>query len=341
MGGYIGTTWNSYELLEETLEFADHGREEDRLRQELADLLPEQVWCEKNAYGLNDQEHVYSSWRSFCEVIKYHRRFFFADYRANPGERDIDAPLEVLRKLFDYAESYERMVELPSGVQLFRARWQEHSGQYTLPTELGPPPRTKSTQTNRMSPPGIVVFYASEHLDTSLRETAVSPGHFVVGRFEATRPITVLDLTNVPPVPSLFCEISDRLEFWPRSILTFLNHIAEEIAKPIVRDDRVNIEYIPTQVITEYLRLRLTLNGRRIDGIRYSSSVHHGNSSYALFATQADLEGVLECHVSKLSYGREEKWLRLLCHSEHVVGEKDLRRWKIDERGRESEYGLV
>ena len=72
-------------------------------------------------------------------------------------------------------------------------------------------------------------------------------------------------------------------------MLRFLNHIAAEISRPIGRDDKVHINYVPTQVVTEFVRSRLTSGGQRIDGIKYGSAIHDGHASYVIFATQDNL----------------------------------------------------
>ena len=36
--------------------------------------------------------------------------------------------------------------------------------------------------------------------------------------------------------------------------LLFMNKFLHDFSSPIERDDRIHIEYVPTQVITEYLR---------------------------------------------------------------------------------------
>ena len=258
----------------------------------------------------------------------FRRRFFFGNYDGGIAGRDVDAPSEVLKNIFDYAETYGLIEHIPAGKRLFRARWQECIGQIRSPKNLGPPPRDKATQSNRMSPPGIVVFYGSDHLETALRETAVAPGRFAVGQFETIRPMTLLDLTRVPAVPSLFRSVSDSAEVRPRKILKFLNHIAEEISKPIARDDREHIEYIPTQIVTEYVRSRLTRKSDRVDGIKYPSSLRHGYSSYVLFATQDNIVSDMERDASDFGDGPEEKWLRLSGHRECSVTEKDRQGWQ-------------
>ena len=105
-----------------------------------------------------------------------------------------------------------------------------------------------------MSPAGIVMTYVSEDAATALAETADKPGTYAVGQFRALRDITILDLADLPPIPSLFEEISDTLPYDPHKALRFLHRLADDISRPIERDDRVHIEYVPTQVVTEFLR---------------------------------------------------------------------------------------
>ena len=53
-----------------------------------------------------------------------------------------------------------------------------------------------------------------------------------------------------------------------RRALTFLHHVAEQMSQPVARDDRVHVDYVPTQIVTEFLRSRVRWQGSRIDGIR-------------------------------------------------------------------------
>lgn len=328
MGGYIGETWDSYELLLDTLELGDNCKRNEELLQDLSELLPEDLWCDRSAYGLNDDEVPIFNWQAFREVVMYHRRFFFADFSIRRHGEWPDPPSETLRKLFDYAQHYSLMTELPVGTALFRARWQNYIGQIKSPLDLGPPPRNKATQSNRMSPPGIVMFYASDHRETALREIAKSPGEFIVGRFETTRPIIVLDLTKIPPIPSLFQEIPEHMEFRPRQVLRFLNHIGEAIAQPIQRDRRTHIEYVPTQVVTEYVRSRLTWRNENIDGIKYPSAVHGGHGSYVLFAAQADVFGDSSDREGASGGGAHDPWLTLADKCHQSITQLALYRWR-------------
>lgn len=60
----------------------------------------------------------------------------------------------------------------PAGMRLYRARRQPAGKTYATAGSLGPPPRDVAIQTNRMSPPGIVMTDVSEDIDTALAETA-------------------------------------------------------------------------------------------------------------------------------------------------------------------------
>src|SRR5260370_39315287 len=97
------------------------------------------------------------------------------------------------------------------------------------------------------------------------------------------REALIVDFAQVPKIPSIFEPIHDTLEYNPRRLLIFLHALARDISRPIERDDRVHIEYVSTQVVTEYLRSKATIDGRKVEGVRYSSSRHEGGSSLVLF----------------------------------------------------------
>ena len=235
----------------------------------------------------------------------HERRFFFLNEERNMVASDIYSPGEVLGTIFEYAQDMGLFREMPQGTQPVRARWEDSKGKWGTARDLGPPPLEKATQSNRMSPAGIPMFYACDDEDTALRETATDPGYFAIGMFDTLRPITLLDLTEIPPIPSIFEPIPDSADLSPRSILTFLHHVAEQVSRPIERGDHVHVDYVPTQVVTEYVRDQLMWQKSRVDGIEYHSSVHVGHVSYVLFATQDNIGSTLGGH------SLEERWLRL------------------------------
>jgi len=169
------------------------------------------------------------------------------------------------------------------------------------------------------------MMYASENERTALAETANTKGDYAVGVFTTERNALILDLTRLPRIPSIFEEVSDTLEYEPRVALPFLGEIARNISRPIVRDEHVHIEYVPTQIVTEYLRTVTTIDGRQIDGIRYKSSRSNAATALVLFADQNDL---IFPEAEQLQFYRPDgRWIRLVSSKTKKVKAKHINEW--------------
>ena len=312
-GGYIGQHWYAEELVADVLELEFPQDNQEQLLPHLFGEYYQEHWCERNPYGLNNSEWARYSWNRFCHIVTHERRYFFLGQNRDSDDPEVYSPGEVLSTIFDYAQDMGLFKELPAGSQLVRARREGNGPPHETPQDLGPPPAEKATQSNRMSPAGIPMFYACEEEETALRETSSGPGKFAVGRFETLRPITILDLTNIPPLASLFKRLSDSAEVIPCRALTFLHHIAKEMSGPIDRDDRVHISYVPTQVVTEFIRDQFTWGDSPVDGIKYQSSVNPDHVSYVLFANEGNVESI---HDRPIGY---DPWLKLVEVNHRVV----------------------
>ena len=290
-GGYIGPHWDGYELATDVLHLELPQGNDWELLSALFGEWFDQDWCQENAYGLDDSERPRYSWDHFRKVVMHERRYFFLDDAGDPDDFDVFSPSEVLQMIFEYAEEMGLFREWPAGSRVVRSRWEDEGQRLETPVDLGPPPLEQANQANRMSPAGIPMFYGCDDEQTALRETASGPGNFSIGEFEVMRRAVLLDLTNIPDVPSLFEPVPDFREVLPRRALRFLHHVAREMSRQIDRSDRVHVDYVPTQVVTEFVRTRVTWRGSRIDGIKYASSVHPMHSSYVLFADQSNVVG--------------------------------------------------
>ena len=306
-GGWFGTYWYAEELASDVIELEFPRENQDKLLPLLFGEFFDQDWCEANGYGLNDQELAKYSWDHFSEVVKNDsdRRFFSLDSKRDPDDPEIYSPGEVLRAIFEYAQEMGLFKEIPIGTQFLRARREGCEPHLGTPEELGPPSAEKANQSNRMSRAGIPMFYGCDEEATALIETASGRGYYAIGRFETLRSATVLDLTAIPAIPSLFDCVPDSTEIQLRRILKFLHHIAREVSRPIERGDREHVEYVPTQVVTEFIREQVTSGNSRIDGIKYWSAVHPNHASYVLFANQGSVEATSESQWSG------DVWLRL------------------------------
>lgn len=325
-GGEIADTfetWDTQELLEDLLEFPEKNGES------LLDAIVEEMdedhqWCKRDPYGVDEQDEVDFSWSYFSEVIRKERRFFF---QTVPAEHpDLLSPMEMLRNITLYSESVGLFKELKRGTKLFRARKPRRGEILSKATDFGPPPAEKAFKSGRMNPPGVVVFYVSDSPETAIREIAHSPGNYLTGQFTTKRTAVILDLANLPPEPSIFEGISDSLEYDPRKLIIFLRHVASEISKPIIPDDRAHVEYVPTQVVSEYIKSYSRPNGSRIDGIRFRSSVHKEHTSYVFFASQDNL---LPAPPKKWIWEREQdRWLKFQGKPDYKsVKASDIKKW--------------
>ena len=221
------------------------------------------------------------AWESFCQSIKHERRFFSVG-AITLLDKILGAILEGRQKIFRNVirtigpEDEDRFV--------FRGRLANEEGArtriYAAPiAELSAPPPTHATA-GRMNSAGISVFYGSADAATAAAELRVPVGGVaVVGRFEIIRPLRLLDLTRLELVHN------DLSYFHPdyftmHSHASFLRGFHREIRKPII-PGRETLEYLPTQVVAEYLWTRGKL---AVDGLIFSSSqVSGGMTNIVLF----------------------------------------------------------
>ncbi len=180
-----------------------------------------------------------------------------------------------------------------------------------------------------MSPPGVVMTYVADDVETALAETANEAGTFAVGTFVNLRPLHILDLTSLTGPPSVFAELSDSWEYDPRPRLGFLQGVRREISRPIARDDRVHVDYVPTQIVTEFVRTMIEVDGHRIDGIRYDSSRREVGTALVLFADRDNCVLPEEERPDFYSLYKD-RWLELQQCSEAKVTPTQVQQWNRD-----------
>jgi hypothetical protein len=312
-GGYQGKVWDADDFLMDELALELPNDKDQRLFDALCGGLGTQLWCTRHLYSLGPDEALAYSWETFCELVKHETRFFFSQAPRNPDDRELLPPSDLLELIANYAIVAGLVGTTATGQTFYRVRLQQPGETLQHPAELGPPPPEHAKQ-NRMSPAGIVMTYVSEDAVTALHETADKPGTYAIGQFRTLRDITILDLAQLPPIPGLFTEIPDTLKYDPRETLAFLHRLAEDISRPIARDDQVHIEYVPTQVVTEFLRSAKVPDKRRLDGIRYRSSRKSGGTSLVLFADRRNVTDAWD-----KAWPKPDPWLELVARTELSV----------------------
>jgi hypothetical protein len=306
-----------------------------KLLQLLVEALGNEEWC---SYIIGDKmalgDNLVYGWEEFCHCIKHERRYFFFQEKRRRGHYDYSdllkgrplTPAEVLDEIGRASQRFRLVTTLKKGTCLFRARHPVEGIPVRTPLELGPPNEALANKANRMSPAGIVMFYASDDPKTAIAEIRVRTHPTVVGTFVIEKDIRILDLSCLPPEASIFVPMPER----DRGSLEFLHHFCKDLSTRVKRDGYEHVDYAPTQVVTEWFRTIFRHSGQRINGICYPSTQHVGGRSLVLFANQSDI--VLPKHVVSdfLHHGRyptslpsgsallrvlaeqEKPWLKLL-----------------------------
>jgi hypothetical protein len=131
---------------------------------------------------------------------------------------------------------------------------------------IGPPP-PKLAAAGRMNARGIPVFYGTTDRNVALAEVRPPVGSkVVVAQFDIIRPLRLLDVEALRSL-SVGGSPFDPHCLPRKEKAAFLSDLSEEITKPVMPDDET-LNYIPTQVIAEYLA---SLENPYLDGMIYLS----------------------------------------------------------------------
>ena len=155
-----------------------------------------------------------------------------------------------------------------------------------------------------MSAAGIPAFCGALDEATAIAETSRGNAAVSIGTFELMRNVSVLDLSRLPDIPSIF----DQQQIDLRAPLRFLHHFRWKISEAIELDGREHIEYTPTQVVSEFIKHRFRdADGRNVEGVLYPSARREDGTNIILFIKSENVDGV-----PVASYLRPERILRLL-----------------------------
>jgi len=232
--------------------------------------------------GSHQHETLSYAWESFRHMVMHETRFHFANRPGQPGMSPFEIDdAQVLPVIANYLRRQIRT--LPAGTSVYRAR-KRARGEKWLPTaeEMGAPPK-KVASAGRMNPAGIPYLYTSFDRKTARSEIGVTKRtslSIFEATFDLTAPLEVVDLTSLPTTPSLF-DVGNKDD---REYSLFLNKFVTEISRPINKDGREHIEYVPTQAVCEYLaQVFEPRPGARLGGLLFPSSVQLGGKNLVVF----------------------------------------------------------
>ncbi|MFV1361763.1 HEPN-associated N-terminal domain-containing protein [Mycolicibacterium fortuitum] len=275
----VGPQLESWEVVQDIAGGAFEPTHEDKIIELIVEAIGDDVvWTSWFTAAATDG-HEYA-WEQFAQTAMHQTRMVVGlGSPADPPAR----LTEFLNSVLLYAKSELGLVrQLPVGTEFYRGRLYEDADSLRPHSDdLGPAPSAIATA-NRLSSAGIGLFYASGDPQTAIAEIA---GHgvkplAVIGKFTNTRELRILDLTGVPTPISPFC-MEEREHARMGRFLTSFVHF---ITAPVIPDDRVHVEYAPTQLLTEYLRW---VSEPKLEGIALPSAQTH-RCTYVLFFGRSD-----------------------------------------------------
>lgn len=113
------------------------------------------------------------------------------------------------------------------------------------------------------------MFYGATDIPTAVAEIGAHSSHSwaVVGKFTAPNGLRVIDLSNLPDLPSIFN--ADEKSKTRYEAIYFLRDFVKELTLPITLDGREHTDYVPTQNFTEFLRYAFP---EPLDGMTFPST---------------------------------------------------------------------
>lgn len=282
-GGYLGSTFDNYDLINH--EFYE---ELDIQNQVIVDDIIEEMnsveditWCKKNFYRGSQFTFDKSLWNKFSNLVKYEVRYV-SDRIEDGGDDDNRTSSNILDEIGKYVREpkLDLLKEFKKGdLSIFRGRAHNCQVKMQKESDFYPPPRNKASA-GRMNPDGIPMFYvALDHATVQAELYSEVNNCLSIAEFINTKKLFFLDLTDfdLSKLPSIF----DREKQMLRDSYIFLSYFALEISKKI--DKEYNIEYIPTQIVTEYFRHCFSKSNKKLDGIMFPSSKYTQGKNIVLF----------------------------------------------------------
>lgn len=278
-GGYLGETYTQWELINDeiALEIDNY-----QLNEDIIDCIDDRAWSEPNRYYDSDSEILVYHWDYFKDVTKHKSRYLFGHTSNFKSFSYNQNAYDILDEIGSKVREFRLIKHISQKIELFRCRQHTKIEEISTASQIASPPDEYAWYPNRMSPAGISMFYCAFNSDTAIAETLDTSNkekdQFTVATFKSERILNVIDFSDLPVPPSMF-DIENFKNYYPTR---FLRDFVSDISQPIKRDGKEHIEYVPTQIVTEYFRYIFD-EKIKIDGLIYPSAKIKNSKCCVLF----------------------------------------------------------
>lgn len=244
--------------------------------------------------GIPSSEVLGYGWEEFKDQILYKTRYLFLTQKSSHNDFYSIPLVAMLDRLGDLCKRLNLIKVVEKDCTFYRVRSHAENEGFTQFAEIGAAPRGKAGA-GRMNPVGISYFYIAFSQKTAELEVISDQFFWSLAKIKLLNNISVLNLSDLPPLPSIFDKENHDL----REEILFLHQFVEDLLKPVSRDGSEHIEYVPTQVVSEYFRYVFE---PKLQGIMYPSVKDVDGLNIAIFESDNDqiqkmfnLEEIVEC----------------------------------------------
>jgi hypothetical protein len=274
-GGYLGEIYTPDELIQEQVELDADPFE---VIEDIVNCIDDIAWAQPDLYYDNITDELEYQWQYFKKLIKHTSRYLFSS-----GNSIESKAFKILQQVGKSIVTLNIIKKLPKGTKLYRCRQHNLKLKLSSIQEITSPPNDLAIYPNRFSPSGISMFYSAFDSETSILETISrenkSNKYITIGEFETLDDYYVVDFSKLK-LPSFF-SIKNKRKYY---LQQFLYGFAKDITNDIKKDGQEHTEYVPTQVVTEFLKFTFNKNRKyKIEGIIYPSSKKNKHNSSVFF----------------------------------------------------------
>jgi hypothetical protein len=275
--GLDGDTFLAWDIVyDDKLEL--HIDDEEICKDILKKLDNDIIYCRRDEFG--DETDFYTDeWNYFKDVVKHKARFVFY-FKKTFKEYFHSNPIDILKNIQLEIINLKLFRTITPKTTIYRCTQHKYIDDVKPDGKrIASNPVENCKGQNRMSPAGISMFYGGEDKETCIKEAVdfsfKENPYYSIAKFTPKQNLKLINLMEFPELPSIFdSENNNR-----RESIMFLKAFTEDISKHINKSD-TSIEYVPTQVITEYIKFNPKLS---VDGIIYPSAKGNKSANYVLF----------------------------------------------------------
>jgi len=248
------------------------------LIEDLMQAFEGRQWFREGIFYPTESAALKMSWEYFESIIKERWRYTFFFEKSNQSEPSTYNVKKTFEAICKILKSKKFVKEIPAGTVFYRVRKHNSTEIVSKASQIGTPKPEYVKTPNRLSPINIPLFYGSIIAKTAIEESKddESSDCISIGEFVNNNIIKIIDLSKTQKVPGFYSKNNIFIEPY-----LFINDFSRLISKPIQDKDNEYLEYLPTQVFTEYIRH--VAFKEKIRGIFYKSSRLHDNINVALF----------------------------------------------------------